>query len=65
MYEKIPDKFSVGDVVKNALEHKFTSKRFIMKVIANIFDPMGILSPVTIKFKLILQEVFQLKPRMG
>ena len=55
--------FSIGDVVKNALEHKFTSKRFIMKVIASIFDPIGILSPVTIKFKLILQEVFQLKRR--
>ena len=36
-------------------------KRYVLKIIASIFDPLGVLSPVTIGFKLLLQEIFQAK----
>ncbi|XP_074032056.1 uncharacterized protein [Leptinotarsa decemlineata] len=37
------------------------SKRQILSLTAQIFDPLGILSPVTIRAKIILQELWKLK----
>ena len=37
--------FSLGDIIKGALENTFPTKRFILKVISNLFDPLGVYSP--------------------
>ena len=37
------------------------TKRYVLKVIASIFDPLGALSPVVAGFKMVLQEVYPLK----
>ena len=54
--------FSVEMVIKEALKYEgVLSKRYVLKVIASIFDPLGVLSPVIAGFKMILQDVCQLK----
>ncbi|XP_067142348.1 uncharacterized protein [Centruroides vittatus] len=42
-------------------EHINSTKRTILSDIARIFDPLGLLAPVTIRAKLMLQELWQLK----
>ena len=37
--------FSLRDVIKGALENTFPTKRFILKVISSLFDPLGVYSP--------------------
>ena len=47
--------FSLGDVVKDALMHEeIPSKRSVLKVIASVFDPLGVMSPVVVLFKLVM-----------
>ena len=54
--------FSVEDVVKQALSYKgIISRRYVLKVIASNFDPIGPLTPVTVGFKILLQEICQMK----
>ena len=37
------------------------TKRSVLKVIASIYDPLGLLSPITIQCKMFLQQLWQLK----
>ena len=53
--------FSMGDVVKMAEENELPTKRFILKVVASVFDPLGVLSPIVIKLKCLMQQVCQMK----
>ena len=52
---------SMDPVSERAVDCKKFTKRFVMKVVASLFDPLGIHSPVMIILKLLLQEVHQLK----
>ena len=55
---KLPDPVT-GDV-KTALSKRFT-KRILLGKTAGVFDPLGLLTPVTCKFKLDMQKVTELK----
>lgn len=44
-----------------SLENNKISKRTILSVIAKIFDPLGILGPLAIRAKLIIQKLWQLQ----
>ncbi|XP_076381801.1 uncharacterized protein LOC143260421 [Megalopta genalis] len=46
--------------VQTATTNKVT-KRHILATIAKIFDPLGLLGPVTIRAKIIMQQLWQLK----
>lgn len=37
------------------------TKRFILEVISTIFDPLGLIGPVTVRSKLLLQEIWKQK----
>jgi hypothetical protein len=37
------------------------TKRSVLRVIASIYDPLGLLSPITIQCKIFLQQLWQLK----
>jgi len=37
------------------------NKRSVLRIIASIYDPLGILSPITIQCKMFLQQLWQLK----
>ena len=45
----------------NKTNETTTTKRKILKTIAQIFDPLGYLSPVTLQAKLLLQEIWNKK----
>ena len=45
------------DKIKDAV----LTRRQLMSQIHSIYDPLGLLSPITIKFKLVLQEMVQAK----
>ena len=45
----------------NSRETKFITKRFILSVISQIFDPLGLIGPVIIRAKIMLQSLWQLK----
>lgn len=55
---------SVADVIQYDLANKFTfernTKRTILSAVAQLFDPLGLLAPVIIKGKLIIQKLWQL-----
>ena len=42
----------------NIMEDKL-SKRVMLKIIASVYDPLGFLAPVMIKFKVLLQEMWR------
>ena len=50
----------LSEVVKNVKEENVT-KREIISIGSRIFDPLGIVSPVTIKVKLLFQELHRAK----
>lgn len=47
--------------VKNLIEKYHVTKRTILSAICQIFDPLGLLGPVTVSAKLIIQNLWQLK----
>ena len=54
--------FGVEGVIERALQ--FTgpiTKRFMLKTTASHYDPIGILTPITIRFKCLMQEACELK----
>ena len=51
--------------VQVSKEISVTSKRELLSVIAQIFDPLGILVPLTLLLKILLQEVWQTKLTWG
>ena len=54
--------FSVEEVVLEAVNHEgLITKRFMVKVTAKYYDPSGILAPITIQFKILIQEACKLK----
>lgn len=50
-------KYNVGDFVR----HEKITKRSILSTIAKIFDPLGLVGPITIRAKILLQKLWQLK----
>lgn len=53
---------SIGVHLDNAiqtLEHSSPSKRSLLKGLAQVFDPIGILSPISIRAKMLLQTLWQ------
>ena len=54
--------FSGEDVVNDALSYKgVITKRYILKVVSSLYDPLGVLAPIIIRFELTFQAVCQLK----
>ncbi|XP_074026866.1 uncharacterized protein [Leptinotarsa decemlineata] len=47
--------------VKNTFDHSRVTKRMILSQISQIFDPIGLVSPVTIRAKIILQQLWREK----
>ena len=48
------------DISPDAIEY---SQRKIFSLVCSIFDPLGILSTLTIRFKILLQEIWKLKKK--
>ena len=52
--------FDVDDVVTKALEYNGPiTKRHMLKTTASHYDPIGILCPISVKFKCVIQEAYQ------
>ena len=63
-WKPIEDKciFSLQDVVETALNYQGSiTKRHMVKITASHYDPPGILSPILIRFKFLVQEACQQK----
>ena len=63
-WKPIEDKFifSLQDVVETALNYQGSiTKRNMVKITASHYDPPGILSPILIRFKFLVQEACQQK----
>ena len=52
--------FNIGEVAATIEDFKPT-KRNVVSATAKLFDPLGIVSPVTILFKMFAQELFKAK----
>lgn len=48
-------------VATNELEHNQLCKRSIVSSVASIFDPLGMLLPITVRGKIIIQKLWKLK----
>ena len=53
--------FDLKDVINEAIKIEVVTKRGVLKVVASIYDPLGILSSFVINLKLLFQEVCALK----
>ena len=53
--------FSLKDVIEAALNNDVVTKRIVLKTVSSIYDPLGLLSPAVVCFKLMFQEVCSLK----
>lgn len=52
---------SIVYTVKPVAQNKAATKRFILSEIAKIYDPLGLLGPVILGAKIIIQKLWQLK----
>lgn len=52
--------YNVKEDSKNA-NKRFHSKRSILSSVSQIFDPLGLVNPVTVKGKIIIQELWSMK----
>ncbi len=52
--------FDIGEVV-TAMENSEPTKRSVVSATAKFFDPLGIVSPVTILFKMFAQQLCEAK----
>ena len=43
------------------VDHSSLSKRKLLSLVSSVFDPLGLLTPITIKSKLLLREAWMLK----
>ena len=50
---------SLGPEDEEKIKDAVLTRRQLMSQIHSIYDPLGLLSPITIKFKLVLQELVQ------
>ena len=50
-------KFSMEEIVEGASDYGVLSKRYVLKIMSSIFDPLGVWAPATIMFKLLFQEL--------
>jgi len=55
------DIFEYNSLNMSDFEHDSVTKRTILSFISKIFDPLGLLSPLTIRTKLLIQKLWQLK----
>ena len=46
---------------EDEINHAVLTRRVLMSQVHGIFDPLGLLSPITVKFKLVLQNLVQAK----
>ena len=53
--------FGFCDLLKEFIEIKNVTKRVILKFVASIFDPLGIIAPAVVKIKLLFQKLYSLK----
>ena len=53
--------FDIRTIIKNALGVEVITKRNVLGVVASFYDPMGILSPITVVLKILFSEVCVLK----
>ena len=53
--------FDLNEIMKEAKEVEVVTKRFVLKIVSSIFDPLGILSPAVINLKIHFQEVCLMK----
>ena len=45
--------------IANSAEHHLVTKRNVLKTIAKIFDPVGLITPITTQLKVFFQLVFK------
>ena len=54
--------FSVGSLMKEAMMHnRVINKRYVLSILSKVYDPLGILSPITINIKLFFQDLCRTK----
>ena len=56
--------FNLEEIARVASELEPT-KRHLVSIVGRFYDPMGFLSPVVIKFKMLLQALCEEKARLG
>ena len=52
---------SFQNLVKIGLDNEVVTKRFVLKVISSVFDPLGVLGAFVINLKLLFQELCFMK----
>ena len=54
--------FSLNEIIEEALSFTgVVTKRYLLKTIASVYDPLGILSPAVVNLELFFQEICNLK----
>ncbi|XP_060588234.1 uncharacterized protein LOC132743696 [Ruditapes philippinarum] len=56
-----PDNDEMSFVQRTIVNSERTTKRFILKQTSKLYDPLGLLSPVTVRAKLLVQDLWKKK----